>query len=79
MIHSIDSPFVWQRQSSEEAAKHGRVIPVLVEVNMAGEETKFGIRAGGDGRLYQGDPSASAEYSGKRADDHCSLYRECRR
>ena len=43
MIHSIESVRLAEAVS-EEAAKHGRVIPVLVEVNMAGEETKFGIR-----------------------------------
>ena len=43
MIHSIESVRLAEAVS-EEAAKRGRVIPVLVEVNMAGEETKFGIR-----------------------------------
>lgn len=43
MIHSIESVRLAEAVS-EEAAKHGRVIPVLVEVNIAGEETKFGIR-----------------------------------
>lgn len=43
MIHSIESVRLAEAVN-EEAAKHGRVIPVLVEVNMAGEETKFGIR-----------------------------------
>lgn len=42
MIHSIESVRLAEAVS-EEAAKHGRIIPVLVEVNMAGEETKFGI------------------------------------
>lgn len=42
-IHSIESVRLAEAVN-EEAAKHGRVIPVLVEVNMAGEETKFGIR-----------------------------------
>lgn len=43
MIHSVESVRLAEAVS-EEAAKHGRIIPVLVEVNMAGEESKFGIR-----------------------------------
>lgn len=43
MIHSIESVRLAEAVS-EEAAKHGRIIPVLVEVNMAGEESKFGVR-----------------------------------
>lgn len=31
---------------SKEALKAGRVIPVLIEVNIAGEESKYGINAG---------------------------------
>ena len=42
MIHSIESVRLAEAVN-EEAAKHGRVIPVLVEVNMAGEETKSGF------------------------------------
>ena len=42
MIHSIDSEKL-ARAVSAEAEKAGRRIPVLVEVNMAGEESKFGL------------------------------------
>ena len=42
MIHSIDSEKL-ARAVSLEAEKLGCRIPVLVEVNMAGEESKFGL------------------------------------
>lgn len=43
MIHSVDSLRLAE-QISREAVKCGRTIPVLVEVNVAGEETKFGVK-----------------------------------
>lgn len=42
MIHSVDS-FRLAEAISAEAVKAGIVIPVLIEVNMADEETKFGV------------------------------------
>lgn len=42
MIHSVDSLRLAET-ISKEAVKHNRVIPVLVEVNVAGEESKFGV------------------------------------
>lgn len=42
MIHSIDSVHLAEAVSCE-AAKRGLVIPVLVEVNVAKEDSKFGI------------------------------------
>ncbi len=42
MIHSVDSLRLAEA-ISEEAVKRQMVMPVLVEVNMAGEESKFGI------------------------------------
>ena len=42
MIHSVDSAAL-ALTIEKEAAKHGRVIPVLIEVNVAGEESKYGI------------------------------------
>ncbi|MDO4297245.1 MAG: YggS family pyridoxal phosphate-dependent enzyme [Lachnospiraceae bacterium] len=42
MIHSVDSVRLAEA-IDEEAGKHGITVPVLVEVNMAGEESKFGI------------------------------------
>lgn len=43
MIHSVDSVRLAEAISAE-AAKHGIVMPVLVEVNVAGEESKDGVR-----------------------------------
>lgn len=42
MIHSVDT---WELAQTiqKEAAKHNRVIPVLLEVNVAGEDSKFGL------------------------------------
>ncbi len=45
MIHSVDS-FRLAEAISAEAVKAGIVIPVLIEVNMADEETKFGVSPG---------------------------------
>ena len=42
MIHSIDS-YRLAEAVEMEAAKHSRVIPVLVEVNIAREESKYGL------------------------------------
>ncbi|MEY8426258.1 YggS family pyridoxal phosphate-dependent enzyme [Lachnospiraceae bacterium 46-15] len=42
MIHSVDSERLAEAVSLE-AGKHGIVMPVLVEVNIAREESKFGI------------------------------------
>lgn len=45
MIHSVDSLRLAET-IQEEAAKHDRIMPVLVEVNIAQEESKFGLTAG---------------------------------
>lgn len=42
LIHSVDSLRLAEA-IDEEAKKHGIVMPVLVEVNMAKEESKYGI------------------------------------
>ena len=44
MIHSVDSLRLAQ-EISKEAVKHDLVMPVLIEVNVAGEESKFGVSA----------------------------------
>ena len=44
MIHSVDSLELAQT-IEKEAAKHDRIIPILIEVNIAGEDTKFGVSA----------------------------------
>ncbi len=42
LIHSVDSLRLAQT-ISEEGIKKNRVVPVLIEVNVAGEESKFGV------------------------------------
>ena len=42
MIHSVDSLRLAQT-IEQEAAKHNVCVPVLLEVNVAQEESKFGI------------------------------------
>lgn len=44
MIHSVDSLRLAET-IQEEADKHQRIMPVLVEVNIAQEESKFGLSA----------------------------------
>ena len=41
LIHSVDSLRL-AKTISEEAVKHNCEIPILIEVNVAGEESKFG-------------------------------------
>lgn len=43
MIHSVDSLRLAET-IEQEASKHGVKVPILLEVNVAGEETKFGLR-----------------------------------
>ncbi len=42
LIHSVDSLSL-ARQIEKEAAKKGVIAQILIQVNMAGEETKFGL------------------------------------
>ncbi|SFL28655.1 YggS family pyridoxal phosphate-dependent enzyme [Halanaerobium salsuginis] len=44
LIHSLDS---WRlaKEINKRAAKNQRVMPVLVEINIAGDENKYGIKA----------------------------------
>lgn len=42
LIHSVDSLRLAQT-IDQEGKKHNRVIPILIEVNVAGEDTKFGV------------------------------------
>lgn len=42
MIHSVDSLHL-AKTIGKEAVKAGRVMPILIEVNVAGEESKFGV------------------------------------
>lgn len=42
LIHSVDSLKLAQ-EIEKQAAKHGIIVDILIEVNIAGEETKFGL------------------------------------
>ena len=42
LIHSVDSVRL-AKTISDEAVKHNCEIPILIEVNVAGEESKFGV------------------------------------
>ena len=42
LIHSVDSLRLAEA-ISQEAQRQGRMVPVLIEVNVAGEESKFGV------------------------------------
>ena len=42
MIHSVESEKL-AREISKQAVKAGRVIPILIEVNIANENSKFGV------------------------------------
>ena len=43
LIHSVDS-YRLAEEISIQAQKHKRVIPILIEVNVADEESKFGVK-----------------------------------
>ena len=43
MIHSVDS-LPLARTIDKEAGKCGRILPILIEVNIAGEDSKFGVK-----------------------------------
>lgn len=43
MIHSVDSLRLAQT-IEQEAAKHNKIMPILLEVNIAEEDTKFGLK-----------------------------------
>lgn len=43
LIHSVDT-YSLAETIEKEAAKHNRIIPILIEVNVGGEESKFGVQ-----------------------------------
>jgi len=52
MIHSLDSLRLAE-EISEEALKAGRVIPCLIEINVSGEKSKYGIAVGASSYLAE--------------------------
>lgn len=61
MIHSIDSPKLL-RVVDKEAEKQGRVIPCLLQVHIASEETKFGFDGAGIREFLQSGETARMEH-----------------
>lgn len=53
MIHGVDSLRLAE-EINRQAAQHGRVIPVLLQVNTSGEESKFGVEPSGALGLAEG-------------------------
>jgi PLP dependent protein len=52
MIHSVDSLRLAE-EIGEEAVKIGKVVPILVEINVSGEKSKFGIAVGAASHLAE--------------------------
>ena len=76
MIHSVDSLRLAQT-IEQEAAKHNVCVPVLLEVNVAQEESKFGLKMDEVLPLIETIADFSS-YKGTGAYDHCSLCGKCR-
>lgn len=53
MIHGVDSLRLAQ-EINRQAEQHGRVIPVLLQVNTSGEESKFGVEPSAGLELAEG-------------------------
>lgn len=53
MIHGVDSLRLAQ-EINRQAEQHGRVIPVLLQVNTSGEESKFGVEPSAALELAEG-------------------------
>jgi len=68
MIHSVDS-FKLAEEIDRRAERHGMKMDVLVQVNAAKEESKFGITAEETGKLIQISWIA-ARISNQRIDVH---------
>ncbi len=52
MVHSVDSLRLAE-EISKEADRIGRVMPILIEVNVSGEKSKFGIAVGATSHLIE--------------------------
>ncbi len=53
MIHSVDS-IKLSEEISKQAVKVQRIIPILIEVNIADEDTKFGVKKSDCEKLIKG-------------------------
>ena len=71
LIHSVDSLRLAE-QIEHEAAKADIVMPVLIEVNVAEEESKFGTTSEAAMQLVE-VVSRSCAYQNQGIDDNCHL------
>ena len=74
LIHSVDS-LKLAETIEKEAAKHDLIADILVEVNVAEEESKFGMKME-EVNSVCGKSVRISSCTGKRSDDDCSI---CRR
>ena len=74
-IDSVDSLRLAERLN-EAAGRHGKRLPVLVEVKLSAEETKAGLEPdSSEAGAIAGAVGGSGEFADARADDHCSMGR----
>ena len=76
LIHSVDSLHLAEK-IEQEAAKRDLISEILLEVNVAREESKFGMFVEDVTKIW--NYFRIPAYSGKRLNDHCSKCRKCRR
>lgn len=74
MIHSVDSLRLAET-IEKEAEKKDVVVPILIEVNVAQEESKFGLKP--EEVLPFIDKLQVSTYTDQRSYDNCSLCRKC--
>ncbi len=77
LIHSCDSVHLAEK-IEKEAAKRDMIANVLLEVNVAREESKFGMFLEERNSEFKRDPGISPCLR-KGNDDHCTKCRKCRR
>lgn len=75
MIHSVDSLRLAE-EISKEAVKRGIIVNILIEVNVAGEESKFGVTPEDTPGLVQEISHLPVFWS--EADDDSAFCRKCR-
>lgn len=74
LIHSVDSVRLAET-IDKEAAKHNVTANILIEVNVAKEESKFGTYAGRSSCIRRADIKIFT-YPCKRSYDNCSICRK---
>lgn len=72
LIHSVDSLNL-VKELNKQAQQQGKVLPVLLQVNLSGETTKFGGAGQGNLPGHRGT-LGNGRVAGQRPDDHASLF-----